>query len=43
MRCWSLTEFIGVIISQPTIILYTLNLHNDICQLYFNKTGKQNL
>ena len=28
-----------IYVSQ-TIMLYTLNLYSDVCQLYVNKTGK---
>ena len=26
---------------SETIIVYSLNLHSDICQLFLNKTGKK--
>ena len=26
---------------NQTIVLYTLNLHSEVCQLLFNKTGRK--
>lgn len=30
-------------IINETIILYPLNLHSDVCQLFLSKTGKNQL
>lgn len=29
-------------IGKQTIMLYVLELHSDVCQLFLNKTGKKN-
>lgn len=33
-------EIISISVSNQVITLYTLNLHNGICQLYFKTAGK---
>ena len=41
-----ITNLIVVTVSlyiHPTITLYTLNLHNVMCQLYLNKAEKKSL
>ena len=41
-----LTKLTVAIISRyicPVIMLYTLNLYHDVCQLYLKKTEKINL
>ena len=44
MKSWKVAEpivNISTIYVNQTIMLYALNLYNDVCQLFFNITGER--